>query len=101
MRDLDEELLAREYTEIVFEENCTNAQTLAKSVVEEKMKSILEGELKVLSEKFRTYEAAGEIASRSLKKSLREKVKQTEADNRKKQLSVGRNWIEGGRCCDT
>ena len=86
MRDLDEELLAREYTEIVFEENCPNAQTLAKSVVEEKMKSILEGELKALSEKFRTYEAAGEIASRSLKK-----VKQTEADNRRKQLSVGRN----------
>ena len=73
MRDLDEELLAREYTEIVFEENCPNAQALAKSVVEEKMKSILEGELKVLSEKFRTYEAAGEIASRSLKKVAKRK----------------------------
>ena len=73
MRDLDEELLAREYTEIVFEENCPNAQTLAKSVVEEKMKSILEGELKSLSEKFRTYEAAGEIASRSLKKVAKRK----------------------------
>ena len=73
MRDLDEELLASEYTEIVFEENCPNAQTLAKSVVEEKMKSILEGELKVLSEKFRTYEAAGEIASRSLKKVAKRK----------------------------
>ena len=73
MRDLDEELLAREYTEIVFEENCPNAQTLAKSVVEEKMKSILEGELKVLSEKFRTYEVAGEIASRSLKKVAKRK----------------------------
>ena len=73
MRDLDEELLAREYTEIVFEENCPNAQTLAKSVVEEKMKSILEDELKVLSEKFRTYEAAGEIASRSLKKVAKRK----------------------------
>ena len=73
MRDLDEELLDREYTEIVFEENCPNAQTLAKSVVEEKMKSILEGELKVLSEKFRTYEAAGEIASRSLKKVAKRK----------------------------
>lgn len=73
MRDLDEELLAREYTEIVFEENCPNAQTLAKSVVEEKMKSILEGELKVLFEKFRTYEAAGEIASRSLKKAAKRK----------------------------
>lgn len=73
MRDLDEELLAREYTEIVFEENCPNARTLAKSVVEEKMKSILEGGLKVLSEKFRTYEAAGEIASRSLKKVAKRK----------------------------
>ena len=73
MRDLDEELLAREYTEIVFEENCPNAQTLAKSVVEEKMKSILEGELKVLSEKFRTYEAAGEITSGSLKKIAKRK----------------------------
>ena len=73
MRDPDEELLAREYTEIVFEENRPNAQTLAKSVVEEKMKSILEGELKVLSEKFRTYEAAGEIASRSLKKVAKRK----------------------------
>ena len=73
MRDLDEELLAREYTEIVFEENCPNAQTLAKSVVEEKMKSILEGELKVLSEKFTTYEAAGEIASGSLKKVAKRK----------------------------
>lgn len=67
MKCLDEGLLAREYAEIVFKENCPNAQTLAKSVVEEKMKSILEGELKALSEKFRTYEAAGEIASRSLK----------------------------------
>ncbi len=73
VRDLDEELLAREYTEIVFEENCPNAQALAKSVVEEKMKSILEGELKVLSEKFRTYEAAAEIASRSLKKVAKRK----------------------------
>ena len=73
MRDLDEELLAREYTEIVFEENCPNAQTFAESVVKEKMKSILEGELKVLSEKFRTYEAAGEIASRSLKKVAKRK----------------------------
>ena len=73
VRDLDEELLAREYTEIVFEENCPNAQALAKSVVEEKMKSILEGELKVLSEKFTTYEAAGEIASRSLKKVAKRK----------------------------
>ena len=73
MRDLDEELLAREYTEIVFEENCPNVQTLAKSVVKEKMKSILEDELKVLSEKFRTYEAAGEIASRSLEKVAKRK----------------------------
>ena len=73
MRDLDEELLAREYTEIVFEENCPNAQTLAKSVMEEKMKSILESELKVLSEKFRTYEAAAEIAGESLRKATKKK----------------------------
>ena len=73
MRDLDEELLASEYTEIVFEENCPNAQTLAKSVVEEKMKSILEGELKVLSEKFTTYKVAPEIASGSLKKVAKRK----------------------------
>ena len=73
MRDLDEELLAREYTEIVFEENCTNVQTLAKSVVEEKMKSILEGELKVLSEKFTTYKVAPEIAGESLRKVAKRK----------------------------
>ncbi len=73
IRDLDEELLAREYTEIVFEENCLNAQTLAKSVVEEKMKSILEGELKVLSEKFTTYKVAPEIAGESLRKVAKRK----------------------------
>ena len=73
MRDLDEELLAREYTKIVFEENCPNTQTLAKSVVEEKMKSILEGELKVLSEKFTTYKAAPEIAGESLRKVAKRK----------------------------
>ena len=73
MRDLDEELLASEYTEIVFEENCPNAQTLAKSVVEEKMKSILEGELKVLSEKFTTYKVAPEIAGESLRKVAKRK----------------------------
>ena len=73
MRDLDEELLAREYTEIVFEENRPNVQTFAKSVVEEKMKSILEGELKVLSEKFTTYKAAGEIAGESLRKVAKRK----------------------------
>ena len=73
VRDLDEELLAREYTEIVFEENCPNAQTLAKSVVKEKMKSILEGELKVLSEKFTTYKVAPEIASESLRKVAKRK----------------------------
>lgn len=73
MRDLDEELLAREYAEIVFEENCPNAQALAKSVVEEKMKSILEGELKVLSEKFTTYKVAPEIAGESLRKVAKRK----------------------------
>ena len=84
VRDLDEGLLAREYTEIVFEENCPNAQTLAKSVVEEKMKSILEGELKVLSEKFRTYEAAGEIASKSLRKVAKRKVAKRKRSNKPK-----------------
>ena len=73
MRDLDEELLAREYTEIVFEENRPNAQALAKSVVEEKMKSILEGELKVLSEKFTTYKVAPKIAGESLRKVTKKK----------------------------
>ena len=73
MRDLDEELLAREYTEIVFEENRPNVQTFAKSVVEEKMKSILEGELKVLSEKFTTYKVAPEIAGESLRKVAKRK----------------------------
>jgi len=73
MKCLDEGLLAREYTEIVFEENCPNAQTLAKSVVEEKMKSILEGELKVLSEKFTTYKVAPEIAGESLRKATKKK----------------------------
>ena len=102
MRDLDEELLAREYTEIVFEENCTNVQTLAKSVVEEKMKSILEGELKVLSEKFTTYKVAPEIAGESLRKvAKRKRSSKPKLTIEKKQLSVGRNWIEGGRCCDT
>ena len=73
MRDLDEELLACEYTEIVFEENCPNVKTLAKSVVEEKMKSILEGELKVLSEKFTTYKVAPKIAGESLRKATKKK----------------------------
>ena len=73
MKCLDEGLLAGEYTEIVFEENCPNAQTLAKSVVEEKMKSILEGELKVLSEKFTTYKVAPEIAGESLRKATKKK----------------------------
>ena len=82
MRYPDEELLAREYTEIVFEENCPNAQTLAKSVVEEKMKSILEGELKVLSEKFTTYKVAPKIAAESLNKAKkRKRKKQSRQDN--------------------
>ena len=73
MKDLNEESWARKYTEIVFEENCPNAQTLAKSVVKEKMKSILEGELKVLSEKFTTYKVAPEIAGESLRKVAKRK----------------------------
>ena len=83
IRDLDEELLAREYTEIVFEENCPNARTLAKSIAEEKMKSILEGELKVLSEKIRTYEAAGEIARRSLGEAAKKATKRKRSNKPK------------------
>ena len=89
MRDLDEELLARKYTEIVFEENCPNAQTLAKSVVEEKMKSILEDELKVLSEKFRTYEAAPEIASRSLEEVAKKATKRRGSNKPKPTIEKG------------
>ena len=89
MRDLDEELLAREYTEIVFEENCPNARTLAKSIAEEKMKSILEGELKVLSEKFRTYEAAPEIASRSLEEVAKKATKRRGSNKPKPTIEKG------------
>ena len=72
-KDLDEESLAREYTEIVFEENCSNVLTLARSIVEEKAKLILEGELRVLSEKFTTYKVAPEIAGESLRKATKKK----------------------------
>ena len=89
MRDLDEELLAREYTEIVFEENCPNARTLAKSIAEEKMKSILEGELKVLSEKIRTYEAAGEIARRSLGEVAKKATKRRGSNKPKPTIEKG------------
>jgi len=89
MRDLDEELLAREYTEIVFEENCPNARTLAKSIAEEKMKSILEDELKVLSEKFRTYEAAPEIASRSLEEVAKKATKRRGSNKPKPTIEKG------------
>ena len=84
MRDLDEELLARKYTEIVFEENCSNVRTLARSIVEEKAKLILEGELRVLSEKFTTYKVAPKIAAESLNKAKKEKRKrnkQSRQDN--------------------
>ena len=80
MRDLDEELLARKYTEIVFEENCSNVRTLARSIVEEKAKLILEGELRVLSEKFTTYKVAPKIATESLNKAKKRK-KQSRQDN--------------------
>lgn len=89
MRDLDEELLAREYTEIVFEENCPHARTLAKSIAEEKMKSILEGELKVLSEKIRTYEAAGEIARRSLGEVAKKATKRRGSNKPKPTIEKG------------
>ena len=89
MRDLDEELLAREYTEIVFEENRPNVQTFAKSVVEEKMKSILEGELKVLSEKFTTYKVAPEIASRSLEEVAKKATKRRGSNKPKLTIEKG------------
>ena len=89
MKDLNEESWARKYTEIVFEENCPNAQTLAKSVVEEKMKSILEDELKVLSEKFRTYEAAPEIASRSLEEVAKKATKRRGSNKPKLTIEKG------------
>lgn len=73
MKYLDEELLAREYTGIVFEENCPNVRTLARSIVKEKAKLILEGELRVLSEKFTTYKVAPEIAGESLRKATKKK----------------------------
>lgn len=73
MKDLNEESWARKYTEIVFEENCSNVQTFAKSMVEEKAKLILERELRVLSEKFTTYKVAPEIAGESLRKATKKK----------------------------
>ena len=73
MKDLNEESWARKYTEIVFEENCSNVQTFAKSMVEEKAKLILERELRVLSEKFTTYKVAPEIARNSLGKATKKK----------------------------
>ena len=73
MKCLDEGLLAREYTGIVFEENCPNVRTLARSIVKEKAKLILEGELRVLSEKFTTYKVAPEIAGESLRKATKKK----------------------------
>ena len=89
MKDLNEESWARKYTEIVFEENCPNARTLAKSIAEEKMKSILEGELKVLSEKFRTYEAAPEIASRSLEEVAKKATKRRGSNKPKPTIEKG------------
>ena len=82
MKDLNEESWARKYTEIVFEENCSNVQTFAKSIVEEKAKLILERELRVLSEKFTTYKAAPKIAAESLNKAKkRKRNKQPRQDN--------------------
>lgn len=73
MKDLNEESWARKYTEIVFEENCSNVQTFAKSMVEEKAKLILERELRVLSEKFTTYKVAPKIAAESLNEARKRK----------------------------
>ena len=86
MKDLNEESWARKYTEIVFEENCSNVQTFAKSMVEEKAKLILERELRVLSEKFTTYKVAPEIARNSLGKAT-EKKRSNKPESRAEESS--------------
>ena len=73
MKVPDVESLTREYVEFIAKENYPKVRALAKSIAEEKMKSILEDELKILSEKLKTYEVAGEFAGKSLKKVAKEK----------------------------
>jgi len=73
MKVPDVESLSREYVEFIAKENYPKVQALAGSMAEEKMKTILEDELKILSEKLKTYEAAGEFAGESLKKVAKKK----------------------------
>lgn len=86
----DVESLTREYVEFIAKENYPKVRALAKSIAEEKMKSILEDELKILSEKLKTYEVAGEFAGKSLKKVAKEKR------SNKSELEKDRQPIEVG-----
>ena len=86
----DVEYLTREYVEFIAKENYPKVRSLAKSIAEEKMKSILEDELKILSEKLKTYEVAGEFAGKSLKKVAKEKK------SNKSELEKDRQSIEVG-----
>lgn len=73
MKVPDVESLTRGYIEFIAEENYPKVRALAKSIAEEKMKPILEDELKILSEKFKAYEVAGEFAGEFLKKVAKKK----------------------------
>ena len=90
MKVPDVESLTREYVEFIAKENYPKVRSLAKSIAEEKMKSILEDELKILSEKLKTYEVAGEFAGKSLKKVAKEKK------SNKSELEKDRQSIEVG-----
>ena len=90
MKVSDVESLTREYVEFIAKENYPKVRSLAKSIAEEKMKSILEDELKILSEKLKTYEVAGEFAGKSLKKVAKEKR------SNKSELEKDRQPIEVG-----
>ena len=90
MKVPDVESLSREYVEFIAKENYPKVRSLAKSIAEEKMKSILEDELKILSEKLKTYEVAGEFAGKSLKKVAKEKK------SNKSELEKDRQSIEVG-----
>ena len=90
MKVPDVESLSREYVEFIAKENYPKVQALAGSMAEEKMKTILEDELKILSEKLKTYEVAGEFAGKSLKKVAKEKK------SNKSELEKDRQSIEVG-----
>ena len=90
MKVPDVDSLSREYVEFIAKENYPKVRALAKSIAEEKMKPILEDELKILSEKLKTYEVAGEFASKSLKKVAKEKK------SNKSELEKDRQPIEVG-----